>query len=126
MDGVEGLAKASMTGKSEYYVQGYEYGYATGYDMYKMSLEEDELISETFVPTTERVVETTPKNETVNTKPTSPSTNNTTGDTESSFQFADGFYESDGIIYDSEGYIITDENGNPLTLPGVNEPEKTR
>jgi len=128
MDGVEGKAKASMSGKSEYYVQGYEYGYGVGYDMYAMSLEEDVLVNETFVPTTERVVGETTTSTQPTTTPTQPSTNSSTTNTseESSFQFVDGFYESDGIIFDSEGNIITDIDGNPLVIPGVNDNEKTR
>ena len=129
MDGVEGKAKASMSGKSDYYKQGYDYGYGVGYDMYAMSLEEDVLVDETFVPTTERVVEQNTTSSKPSTTPTTPSTNsNTTTNTseESSFQFVDGFYESDGIIFDSEGNIITDIDGNPLVIPGVNDNEKTR
>ena len=138
-DGVEGLSKTSTAGKSEYYIKGYEYGYSTGYDMYKMSLEEDELIDETFVPVEEEVVEkeTTKKttstnksnknNSTTTTKPSTESAEPTTKvESSSSFQFVDGFYEYDGIVYDSEGNMMLDENGNPFMISEYSSDEKTR
>ena len=115
-DGIEGKSKASMTGKSEYYVQGYEYGYGVGYDMYKASLEDDELIGETFIPSNGTNSGT---NSSITTPVENPTTTPSTSSS-SSFEFVDGFYESNGIVYDSDGNMLRDENGNPLTVSGSN------
>ena len=115
-DGIEGKSKASMTGKSEYYVQGYEYGYGVGYDMYKASLEDDELVGETFIPSNGTNSGT---NSSITTPVENPTTTPSTSSS-SSFEFVDGFYESNGIVYDSDGNMLRDENGNPLTVSGSN------
>lgn len=117
-DGVDGKTKTSTKGKSEYYAQGYEYGYNAGYEIYKASLEPDELIKEEFVPTNNNG---RPATQTV-TAPTQTTTienkKATNTETTSTFEFVNGFYESNGIVYDSDGNMLRDEFGNPLSVSG--------
>ena len=85
-------------------------------DMNKASLEDDELIGETFIPSNGTNSGT---NSSITTPVENPTTTPSTSSS-SSFEFVDGFYESNGIVYDSDGNMLRDENGNPLTVSGSN------